>query len=266
MPSTPYDETVLVTGASSGIGHELARCFARDGATCVLLARREEALADIAEALKATHGVDTHILPADLSVPDAAEKVHERLRDRGITVDVLVNNAGLGVRGPVADLDAQRQLDTIRVNVTALTHLTRRFLPGMLERGRGGILNVASTAGFQPGPYMSVYYATKAYVLSFSDGLAEEVAGSGVAVTCLAPGPTRTAFAERAGTEDTPLMTLGVDMSAEAVAEAGHEAFRAGRTLEIPGGANKVGAVLSRFTPRAVARKITAWINGGRSD
>lgn len=256
-------DTVLVTGASSGIGRELAHCFAADGATCVLLARTEEALHEVAGTLTTEYGADTHVLPADLSVPGAADTVAEQLQERGLTVDVLVNNAGVGARGAFTDLSAQRQVDMIQVNVAALTHLTRRVLPGMRERGRGGVLNVASTAGFQSGPYMSVYYATKAYVLSFSDGLAEEMAGTGVTVTCLAPGPTRTAFADRADMDDARLMDLGATMTPAAVAAAGYDAFRAGRALEIPGWPNKVGAFLTRVTPRVLARKVTAWLNGG---
>jgi short-subunit dehydrogenase len=256
-------DTVLITGASSGIGRELARCFARTGATCVLLARREAVLHDLADTLTTDYGAETHVLPADLSVPGAADTVNEQLQERGLTVDVLVNNAGVGARGAFADLSAERQVDMIQVNVTALTHLTRRLLPGMQERGHGGVLNVASTAGFQPGPYMSVYYATKAFVLSFSDGLAEEMAGTGVTITCLAPGPTRTAFADRADMDDARLMDLGAPMTPAAVARAGYDAFRAGRALEIPGWPNKVGAFLTRVTPRALARKVTAWLNGG---
>ena len=256
-------ETVLVTGASSGIGRQLAHCFAADGYECVLLARSEDVLHDVADALEAAHGTTASVLPADLSVPGAADTVADQLHERGLTVDVLVNNAGVGARGAFMELDAQRQVDMIQVNVTALTHLTRRLLPTMRERGRGGVLNVASTAGFQSGPYMSVYYATKAYVLSFSDGLAEEMAGTGVTVTCLAPGPTRTAFADRADMDDARLMDLGATMTPAAVAAAGYDAFRAGRILEIPGWPNKVGAILTRITPRALARKVTAWLNGG---
>lgn len=254
-------DTVLITGASSGIGRELARCFARAGATCVLLARREDVLHDVAGTLTTEYESDTHVLPADLSGPGAVDTVVEQLRERELSVDVLVNNAGFGARGAFADLDAQRQVDMVQVNVTALTRLTRRLLPAMRDRGRGGVLNVASTAAFQPGPYMSVYYATKAFVLSFSEGLAEELTGTGLTVTCLAPGPTRTSFLQRADMEDTRLLQFARPMTARAVAEAGYEAFRAGRVLEIPGWSNKVGAFLIRVTPRALARKVTGWLN-----
>jgi short-subunit dehydrogenase len=176
-------------------------------------------------------------------------------------VDVLVNNAGFGARGSFAELDAQRQVAMIQVNVTALTHLTRRLLPGMMDRDRGGVLNVASTAGFQPGPYMSVYYATKAYVLSFSEGLAGEVRDTNVTVTCLAPGPTETAFMDRADMHGTKLFEKASKMSPAAVAETGYEAFRDGQSLVVPGWPNKVGAFLIRFTPRPVARRVAGWLN-----
>jgi short-subunit dehydrogenase len=257
----PAPETVLVTGASSGIGRELARGFAREGCSCVLLARSEDTLRTLADTLRSHYDVDAHVLVVDLSTPDATDKVEARLDDAGLTVDVLVNNAGFGARGRFAELDAQRQANMVQVNVAALTALTRRLLPGMLERGRGGVLNVASTAAFQPGPYMSVYYATKAYVLSFSEGLAEEVAGRGVTVTCLAPGPTRTAFVEAADMDDAALFEWAEPMTPAAVAQAGLDGFRAGETLVVPGWPNKIGAALTRITPRPVARKVAAWLN-----
>lgn len=260
MAASP--ETVLVTGASSGIGRALAHRFARAGSNCVLLARSEDTLHDLADTLASSYDVEAPVLPADLSVPGVADEVAAELRDRGRSVDVLVNNAGIGARGAFAELDPQRQIDVIRVNVMALTHLARHLLPGMLERGRGGVLNVASTAGFQPGPRMSVYYATKAYVLSFSEGLHEEVAGTGVTVSCLAPGPTRTAFADRAGMNDATLFDLGATMAPEMVAQVGYDGFRQDRALVVPGWPNKTGAFLIRFTPRPVARKLAEWLNG----
>jgi short-subunit dehydrogenase len=194
-------------------------------------------------------------------VPGVADEIATELQERDLMVDVLVNNAGFGARGPFTELDGQQQVNMIRVNVTALTHLTHRLLPGMLERAYGGVLNVASTAGFQPGPHMSVYYATKAYVLSFSDGLHEEVVDSNVTATCLAPGPTRTAFSDRAEMNDATLFDLGATMSAEAVAQAGYNGLRRGRSLVVPGWPNKIGAFTVRFTPRIVARKLAGWLN-----
>jgi len=259
MASSP--ETVLVTGASSGIGRKLAHRFARAGSHCVLLARSEDALHTLADSLASDYDVSTDVVVADLGGPDAADDVVAELEARGLSVDVLVNNAGFGARGAFAELDADRQVDMIRVNVTALTHLARLLLPGMLERDRGGVLNVASTAGFQPGPRMTVYYATKAYVLSFSEGLHEELAGTGVTVSCLAPGPTRTSFVDRAGMNDATLFDLGTTMSAENVAQAGYDGFRRGRAVVVPGWPNKIGAFMIRFTPRPVARKIAGWLN-----
>lgn len=255
-------ETALITGASSGIGAELARCFAQNGSDVVLLARRADALESLARELEAAYPSTAHVLVSDLSEPGAASRIADRFDDAAISVDVLVNNAGFGARGRFADLDAQRQTDMIAVNVTALTDLSRRLLPGMLDRGRGGILNVASTAAFQPGPYMSVYYATKAYVLSFSEGLAEEVAGTGVTVSCLAPGPTDTAFADRADMRETMLFQLGATMEPATVAQVGYDGFRAGQPVVIPGAANQFMAFMTRFLPRSVARKIAGALQG----
>lgn len=254
-------ETVFVTGASSGIGRELARCFAHDGSDCILLARSAGALRDLAESLDAQFGVTAHVLPADLSEPDAADQIQDELDERGLSVDVLVNNAGFGARGAFTDLDRGRQMDMIRVNVSALTELSRRLLPDMLERDRGGILNVASTAAFQPGPNMSVYYATKAYVLSFSEGLTEEVADSKVTVTCLAPGPTQTSFTETADMKDSTLFQWSVPMTPEVVARTGYQGFRRERALVVPGWPNKVAAFMIRLTPRPLARKVAGWLN-----
>ena len=188
-------ETVLITGASSGIGRELARQFAGDGADLVLIARSEDTLRELAGELAAEYRVTAQVVPADLSRPGSPDQIVATLAQRQTDVDVLVNNAGFGARGAVAGIGVGRQLEMIGVNVAALTRLTALLLPGMLERRRGGILNVASTAAFQPGPNSAVYYATKAYVLSFTEALAEEVRGSGVRVSCLAPGPTDTGFA-----------------------------------------------------------------------
>jgi short-subunit dehydrogenase len=234
---------------------------ARSGSDCILLARSEEALHELADALESTHGITASVLPADLSTTGIARDVTHRLDERELSVDVLVNNAGFGARGRFTDLDPQRQVNMIQVNVTALTDLTRRLLPAMLDRNRGGVLNVASTAAFQPGPFMSIYYATKAYVLSFSEGLTNEVADSNVTVSCLAPGPTRTAFVDEAGMNDASLFEWGAPMTPTAVAEAGYEGFRAGRTLTVPGWPNKMGAFMIRFTPRSVARGVAGWLN-----
>jgi len=188
-------ETVLITGASSGIGRELARLYASDGARLILVARSEDKLRQLADELAAKYGAEAQVLPADLSRPASPREIAGALAQRHIDVDILVNDAGFGARGSVAGLGVDRQLDMVEVNVAALTQLTALLLPGMLERGHGAILNVASTAAFQPDPNQAVYGATKAYVLSFTEALAEEVRGSGVRVSCLAPGPTETGHA-----------------------------------------------------------------------
>lgn len=251
-------QTVLVTGASSGIGWELAHCAASDGCDLVLIARREERLLELAHELTKKHGVEARVLVHDLEDPRAPRAIVDELT--GLEVDMLVNNAGFGARGLFAELDLDRQLAILRVNVDALTHLTRLLLPPMLERRRGGILNVASTAGFQPGPYMSVYYASKAYVLSLSEGLAEETRGSGVTVTCLAPGPTRTEFQKRAGATRAWVSQLNPG-TARSVAKAGWDGFRAGKVIVVPGVTNAVAAKLAQLAPRIIARKATALLN-----
>ncbi|MQA29169.1 MAG: SDR family NAD(P)-dependent oxidoreductase [Luteitalea sp.] len=250
-------ETVLVTGASSGIGLELARCFARAGANLILVARTERKLQELAAAAASEFHVTAGVIPCDLSRPDAAAAIAAEIERRGQAVDVLVNNAGFGDRGAFAERDVDRQLSMIQVNVTSLTHLTRLLLPGMLARGRGGVLNVASTAAFQPGPNMAVYYATKAYVLSFSEALVEEVGQTGVTISCLAPGPTDTGFAAEANLLETRLFKLGT-MSAAEVASAGYGGFRNRKALVVPGLRNQLGAFAVRLAPRAMARKITA--------
>lgn len=195
------------------------------------------------------------MLPADLSRPASPGEIADALAQRHIQVDVLVNNAGFGAHGPVAAIGAGLQLEMIEVNVAALTRLTALLLPGMLERRRGAILNVASTAAFQPGPYEAVYCATKAYVLSFTEALAEEVRGSGVRVCCLAPGATDTGFAARAGTLSTRLFRRGV-MGAGRVAQAGHDGMRRGRPLVIPGLRNRVLAFAVRLAPRTFTARV----------
>lgn len=253
------DETVLITGASSGIGLELTRLFAAAGSDLVLVARREDRLSALADELGA-NDVTVRVLPADLSLPTSASAICEILHGSGIDIDILVNNAGFGARGPVADLSVDRQTKMMQVNMRTLAELTRRLLPGMIHRGWGGILNVASTAAFQPGgPYMTVYYASKAFVLSFTEGLAEEVAGTDINVTCLAPGPVVTEFGAIAGVEDTVLFKVGA-LEASKVAWAGYRGLRRGKTLVVPGLRNKITTLAVRLLPRAVIRKTVARI------
>jgi short-subunit dehydrogenase len=253
-------ETVLITGASSGIGRELAKVFAADGCRLILVARKRHPLQELADELRQAHKTQSEVLTSDLSQPSAPPRIFEHLQANGTRVDVLVNNAGFGAHGQFAELPVERQLEMIQVNITSLTYLSRLMLPGMLERRRGGVLNVASTAGFQPGPSMAAYYATKAFVLSLSEAIAEEIAGTGVTVTALCPGPTETNFAEAAGARFSRLFLRNA-MSAEAVAREGHRAFRAGKIVAICGFRNQMLTFSVRLVPRALVRKIVKALN-----
>ena len=248
-------ETVLITGASSGIGWELAKLFASDNSNLVLAARREDRLEELSDLLKSEFGVDVFIMPTDLSKKTAPRQIFSKLRKEGIQIDVLVNNAGFGARGSVLELDTGLQMEMIQVNVAALTHLTRLFLPGFVERGRGGILNVGSLAGFQPGPNLAVYYATKAYVLSFTEALSEEITNPNIKITCLAPGPVRTEFGRKSELDDSLLFKLSL-MDVEPVAKAGYEGFRKGKVIVIPGIKQKITPFMGHFIPRSLVRKI----------
>ena len=253
-------ETVLITGASSGIGLELARCFAADECRLVLLARNTEALETLAEELRQAHKIEALVLTADLSLPETPAHIFKELQGRGIRVDVLVNNAGFGANGTFAGLPLPRQLEMIQVNITALTNLTGLFLPGMIERQHGGVLNVGSLAGFLPGPGMAIYYASKAYVLSFTEALAEELAGTGVTATALCPGPTTTNFGNVSHGQKMRRLNTP-KMPAAAVASYGHHAFRKGRLLAIPGWQYRFLVFLVRILPRWCVRKLAGLFN-----
>jgi short-subunit dehydrogenase len=246
----------LITGASSGIGREIAHLCAAAGYPVVLLARNEAALHDLASQL----GPQARVLEADLSDPAAPAAIFDQLR--GVDVELLINNAGFGLRGPFAETGWDAESRLIQVNVVALAYLTKLLLPGMLQRRSGRILNVASTAAFVPGPFMAAYYASKAFVRSFSESLAEEVAGSGVTVTVLCPGPTETAFADRAGIGTSPLFRGSV-MSARDVARIGFDAMMSGKREVIAGGRNRAMMFFTRFAPRSVMAKVTGRLNGG---
>lgn len=248
------DETVLITGASSGIGLELAKCFAADGSRLVLVARNRPALEDLAATLKEKFKIETVVLPADLSLPDAPKQVFDRLASQKISLDVLINNAGFGLHDRFADTPLARHLEIIKVNVMALTELTGLFLPEMLRKKGGGILNVGSVAGFVPGPNMAIYYATKAFVQSFSEALAEELAGTGVSVTVLCPGPTESNFGAVARGDRTRV-AQSAKMSAETVARFGHFAFRNKKIVAIPGFRNRSLVFMTRFVPRSTIRR-----------
>ncbi len=257
----PY---ALVTGASSGIGRELAAVLAREGYALVLVARRTEPLRALAEQLERAQGTACVVVGADLGTPEGVAQVTREVEARGLVLEVLVNNAGFGLAGPVASLPAESQLGMIDLNIRALTALTRAFLPGMVARGRGYVLNVASTAAFLPGPLMAVYFASKAYVLSLSNALHEELRGQGVRVTALCPGYTETEFATRASEHQRPRLfggPLGTG-NARQVAEVGYRGMKRGRAVVIPGFLNKLSAWFVRFTPLALKLRMTRYLNG----
>ncbi|HVU50393.1 MAG TPA: SDR family oxidoreductase [Polyangia bacterium] len=253
-------KTALVTGASSGLGLELARLFAADGHDVVLVARRRPELEALAARLVAERGVQAHVLPADLADAAAPERLVAELERRGLEIEFLVNNAGFGARGPFVGLDLGRQLGMIQVNVAALTSLTRRLLPGMLARKSGRILNLGSTAGFQPGPGMAVYYATKAYVNSFTEALAFELRGTGVTATVSCPGATETEFGQVANNGKSRLFKAGA-MAAPPVAAAAYRAMMAGKVSLVHGARNKLLIQSQRLAPRAAVRAIAARLN-----
>jgi len=242
-------QTVLITGASGGIGEELAKCFAQDGYRLILVARTTERLVALADTLQQRYGVSVKTISQDLAAPMAADELAAALQRESLAVDVLVNNAGFAIHGFFAESSLSEQLEMIQLNVLTLTHLTRLLLPAMLERQQGRILNVASTAAFQPGPLMAVYYATKAYVLSFSEALAEEVRGTGVSVTALCPGLTKTGFQRRAGLQGVR-MVRGSMMDAATVARIGYRGLLRGKRVVIPGWSNKLMALAARWSPR----------------
>ena len=260
------DSTALITGASSGIGWELTKLFAEDKHDLVLVARNRKKLDEFARDLTAAFGVSVRVIAKDLANPKAPAEIVQELTASGVAVDVLVNNAGFGVYGPFAKTDGAKELEVVQVNVSAPTQLTKLLLPSMLDRRSGRILNVASTAAFVPGPLMAVYYATKAYMLSFSEALADELAGSGVTVTALCPGPTETNFQKSAGLEGTHLFTGPLIMDARAVALAGYRGMRAGKRIVVPGLGNKLLLQSLRVSPRRLITAIARWLQEQKSD
>jgi len=250
--------TALITGASTGIGYALSRCFAAGRHNLVLVARQEQRLKQVAEELQRDFGVAAKVLVADLSRPEAPQMICDAVRKESLQVEYLVNNAGIGLGGKFAETDLMVELGMMQLNMTALVHLTKLFLPDMLARRSGRIMNVASTAAFQPGPLMAVYYATKSFVLSFSEAIANELASTGVTVTALCPGPTESEFQKRAHIENTRLIKgkLMGWMTSEAVAKIGYEGFMSGKRIVIPGLLNKIGVHSTRVSPRAVTAQV----------
>jgi short-subunit dehydrogenase len=244
-------QTALITGASAGIGVDLAECFARDGYDVILTARSESALREVADRLTNAHRVDATPIAQDLGQIGAGAELAEAIRQRGLSVDVLVNNAGYGSASPFNESERATELGMVDLNIRALVELTHVYWSGMLAKRSGGVLNVASTAAFQPGPLMATYYASKAFVLSFSEALWEEARGTGVHVSCLCPGPTVSKFRARAGTDKKRLSRTGTPMSSASVAELGYRAWKDDKRVEVTGLRNRVMAAAIPFVPRA---------------
>jgi short-subunit dehydrogenase len=253
------EETALITGASSGIGLELARILASTGRRLILVARSSERLERVAADLRRDYGADVVVEPCDLGKTSEREALLSRLQDpaRSREIDILVNNAGFGVEGAFSETDWEEERKMIDLNVVGLVHLTKTFLKPMLARGRGRILQVASTAAFSPGPRFSLYFASKAFVLSFSEALSAEISGTGVTVTTLCPGPTHTGFEARLGGRSR-LFQSGLPIaSAESVAACGYRAMMAGKRIAIQGRVNRFLAWLARVVPRGVTLHVT---------
>jgi uncharacterized protein len=248
-------KNVLITGASSGIGYELTRLFARDGYNLVLVARNQKQLLRIADELQEKYNISAKVIAKDLATVTSSEEIFTELQQESIEIDILVNNAGFATYGLFAATGLDAELQMMQVNMITLTHLTWLFLPDMFKKHEGKILNVASTAGFQPGPLMAVYYATKAYVLSFSEALANELRGTGVNVTALCPGATASHFQETAKMEDSKLFRGNV-MDAQAVARAGYRGVMTNKTVVIPGLRNKILIETGRFAPRKMVTQV----------
>ena len=249
-------KTALITGASSGIGYELTKLFASDGYNLVLVARNQEQLMQIAGELKEKYGVSVKVISKDLSATSASEEIFTELQQESIEIDALVNNAGFATYGLFPETDLDAELRMMQVNMVTLTHLTKLLLPGMLQRRWGKILNVASLSGFQPGPLMAVYAGTKAYVLLFSEALANELQGTGVNVTVLCPGPTESGFQKSANMEDAKLFS-GRVMDAQTVARVGYRGLMTNKIVVIPGLRNKILVGAVRFFPRNIVTRVT---------
>ena len=255
MPPKKSLQTALITGASSGIGYELSKLFARDGYHLVLVARDKQRLIHVSKELEEKFNIRIKIIATDLADPGSPEKIFTELQKENIHINVLVNNAGFATYGLFSETDLKTELEMIQTNITTLTHLSKLFLKEMLKTGQGKILNVASTAAFQPGPLMAVYYATKAYVLSFSQALTNECQGTGINITVLCPGPTATGFQKKAHLEKSKLFQ-GAIMDAATVAKAGYAGLIKNKSIVIPGFKNKFLATLASFIPRNIAIKI----------
>ena len=251
----------LITGASAGLGEQFAHLFAQDGHDVVLVARRADRLEALGRQLQEAHKITAHVITADLTDPAAPRRLYDEVVKRGLAVEFLVNNAGFGSNGAFLDLDLAGEANMIEVNCTALLELTHLFGRPMRERKSGRILNVASTAAFQPGPYMATYYATKAFVVSFSEALAHELRGSGVTVTCHCPGATHTEFGAKAGNDKSRLFQRASVAEAPEVARHAYRAMMNGETLAVHGMLNRIAMESVRFSPRRLVRAVAASLN-----
>lgn len=247
---------MLITGASGGLGYELAKLAAADGRNLILVARSADKLNQLAETLRKDSRIEVFVFAIDLSEEKGVEKLISEIKNKNLKIDIVVNNAGFGDFGDFANADLANNLDMIRVNISALTQLSHFAIQEMIKAGSGRIMNVASTAAFMPGPGMAVYYASKAFVLSFSEALTRELKGSGITVTTLCPGPTDTGFAKAAGLGKSLMHRLIPAATAAEVAKFGYKGMMNGRTLVIPGFVNKLSAVAPRFSPRSVLRNM----------
>ena len=255
-PASAPRPLALVTGASAGIGREFAIALAAHGFDLIVVARRDAALRELASLLAGEHGTAVDVWTMDLARREQREVLGQRLQAMGRPLDVLINNAGIGMHGWFHETDLDRELELVELNCAALTHVAKLVVPGMRARGRGRVVNVASVAAFPPGPLMAVYYASKAYALSFSDALAEELDGTGVTVTALCPGPVTTEFQERSGLSRTAPPGGPAPMTAKAVVDAGMRAMLAGRRRSVPGVRNKLVVFLNRLLPRRVMARL----------
>jgi uncharacterized protein len=253
LPPPRGGSTCLITGASSGIGADIARELARRGHGVTLVARREERLQELAEELEGRHGVRVETIECDVTDSDGRDALRAQLDERGLTVEVLVNNAGFGSGGAFTELDGEKEALMVRTNVEAVVALTSAYLPAMVERGRGAVLNLGSLIAFQPVPFQATYGASKAFVLSFTESLHEELRGTGVTVTALCPGPVRTEFGEAGGFGGADERIPGfMWLSSDDVAEAGVEGLEKGKRVVVPGELNWAGAISGQHLPRAL--------------
>lgn len=253
-------KTVVITGASGGIGRELSERYAKKGYDLFLLSRDERKLQRVKETLEEDYGIRVGYFPIDLAKPGSAKQAFEEMQNRGLQVDLLINNAGFGLVGKFLETNAQREMDMIHLNITTLVELTKYVLPQMKQRGSGHIVNIASIAGFFPGPYMAVYYATKSFVVSFSEAISEELKSTGVSITCICPGPTISGFQKEAEMGQLRLLRFNNVMTAPKVADLTIKAIEKRRVIVAIGLYNKLMIFLPRITPRALVRRVIGWL------